>query len=141
MKTLLAFCLILVGIAPLYSQELGGDDDNKVFMIVQTPPKFPGDVNKYLCDSINYPNDAEKNNAQGTVYVSFVVEKDGSVSTVKILRGSNNASLDKEAVRVVTAMPKWTAGQQNGHTVRVLYTVPICFVLSGNNSPPKHIKN
>ena len=140
MKYFLILCFALMGITNVYSQEVA-NDDNQVFMIVQTPPKFPGGVNKYLADSINYPDDARKNNAEGTVYVSFIVEKDGSVSSVKVLRGSNNASLDKEAVRVVSTMPKWTPGMQNGHTVRVQYTVPIHFVLSGDNSPPKHIKN
>jgi len=115
-------------IAPVAPAAPLGDDDNKVFMIVQQAPKFPGDVEKWLGDHIDYPEQAKDANIQGTVFVSFIVEKDGSVSAVKIARGVNSY-LDNEALRVVTKMPKWAAGQQNGHSVRVSFTVPIRFVL------------
>ena len=134
MKYLLIFCLSLLGFTNAFSQTNTQNDDDKVFMVVQTKPKFPGDINKYLADNTQYPADAKKNNIQGTVFVSFIVEKDGSVSSVKILRGVAS-SIDKEAIRVITAMPKWTPGMQNGHTVRVAYNVPLRFVLRDDTAP------
>ncbi len=134
MKYILIFCLSLFGFTNAFPQATIHTDTDKVFMVVQTKPKFPGDVNKYLADNTQYPADAEKNNIQGTVFVSFVIEKDGSVSTVKILR-SVAPSLDKEAIRVVSSMPKWTPGMQNGHTVRVAYNLPLRFVLSDDKAP------
>ncbi|HTA26267.1 MAG TPA: energy transducer TonB [Bacteroidia bacterium] len=115
-------------IAPIQAPAALGDDADKVFMVVQQQPKFPGDINKWLADHIDYPEQAKDANIQGTVFVSFIVEKDGSVSAVKILR-SVNSYLDNEALNVIKKMPKWTAGQQNGHAVRVSYNVPIRFVL------------
>lgn len=115
-------------IQPIAPPSALGDDADKVFMIVQQQPKFPGDINKWLSDHIDYPEQAKDANIQGTVFVSFIVEKDGGVSGVKILRGVNSY-LDNEALRVITKMPKWSPGQQNGHSVRVQYNVPIRFVL------------
>jgi periplasmic protein TonB len=115
-------------IAPIVSSNVIGDDANKVFTIVQQKPAFPGDINKWLGEHINYPEQAKDANISGTVYMSFVVEKDGSVSGVSVLRGVNSY-LNDEAKRVISVMPKWTPGQQNGHTVRVQYMVPIHFVL------------
>jgi periplasmic protein TonB len=115
-------------IAPLPTNNAIGDDLNKVFTIVQQKPAFPGDINKYLADHIEYPEQAKDANIQGTVYVSFIVERDGSVTQVSILRGVNNY-LNDEAKRVISTMPKWSPGQQNGHAVRVQYMVPIHFIL------------
>ncbi|HTA26409.1 MAG TPA: energy transducer TonB [Bacteroidia bacterium] len=141
MKYILIFCLSLLGFTNAFAQANTQNDNDKVYVIVQTQPKFHGEVNKYLSDSINYPEDAKAKNQQGTVYVSFVVEKDGSVSTVKILRGVC-PSLDNESVRVISHMPKWTPGMQNEHAVRVSYTVPIRYklkddILSTPPPPPK----
>lgn len=72
-----------------------------------------------------------ENGIQGKVYIQFVIERDGSITDVKVLRGVD-ASLDKEAVRVVKAMPKWKPGKQRGKPVRVSYTLPINFQLSNN---------
>ena len=112
--------------------------DNKVFVIVQQQPKFPGDISKYLTEHISYPENARNRNIQGTVYVSFIVEGDGEISGAQILRGVDK-SLNDEAIRVVSAMPKWTPGMQNGHIVRVQYMLPIRFILTDNtqNSDPK----
>jgi protein TonB len=133
-KIIFAFCFALLGFSNIYSQpaQITSDPD-KVYTIVQTKPEFPGNINKYLADNIVYPNDAKANNIQGTVYVTFVVEKDGSVSGVKVLRGVAT-SLDNESVRVVSAMPKWMPGMQNGHAVRVQYMVPIHFMLSDDKA-------
>lgn len=136
MKTILSFCLILLGFSSVYSQNTEtGSDPNEVYTIVQQAPKFPGNINTWLSDNIAYPSDAKKDSIQGTVYVSFVVEKDGSVSGVKVLRGDNKL-LDDESVRVVSSMPKWSPGMQNGHTVRVQYMVPIRYMLN-NDTPPQ----
>lgn len=134
MKILLAFCIALLGFTGVYSQNTQtASGPDKVYTIVQQKPDFPGDINTWLANNIVYPQDAKNNNVQGTVYVSFIVEKDGSVSTVKVLRGANS-SLDNESVRVVSAMPKWTPGMQDGLPVRVAYLVPIHFMLDGDNS-------
>jgi len=104
--------------------------DNKPFLSVQEMPKFPGGMEKYLADNLDYPTEERQNEVQGIVYASFVVERDGSVSSVTLLRGiSNGPGLDREALRVLSAMPKWTPGKQDGHPVRVLYNIPIKFQL------------
>lgn len=107
------------------------EEENKVFDIVEQQPLFPGGpaaLMKYLSDNTKYPVVAQENGVQGRVTVQFVVEKDGSISDVHVLRGVD-PSLDKEAVRVVKSMPRWTPGKQNGITVRVNYRVPVLFRL------------
>ena len=92
-------------------------------------PQFPGgDVTKWLAKNTRYPMIAQENGIQGKVFVQFVIEKDGSISNVKVLRPVD-PSLDKEAIRVVSSMPKWKPGKQRGKAVRVSYTVPINFQL------------
>lgn len=143
MRKIFIACLMLLGFTNLYSQVNGAqengatvtenNDTTRVFTIVQQMPKFDGDINQYLANHIQYPDDAKKNSMQGKVYVSFVIERNGSVSTVKVVRGvPGGKMLDNEAVRVVSAMPKWKPGMQNGHTVRVQYMVPISFMLDDN---------
>lgn len=105
--------------------------EDKVFDIVEQQPLFPGGpaaLIKYLSENTKYPVVAQENGVQGRVTVQFVVEKDGSISDVHVLRGVD-PSLDKEAVRVVKSMPRWTPGKQNGITVRVNYRVPVLFRL------------
>lgn len=107
------------------------EEENKVFDIVEQQPLFPGGpaaLMKYLSENTKYPVVAQENGVQGRVTVQFVVEKDGSISDVHVLRGVD-PSLDKEAVRVVKSMPRWTPGKQNGITVRVNYRVPVLFRL------------
>lgn len=107
------------------------EEENKVFDIVEQQPLFPGGpaaLMKYLSEHTKYPVVAQENGIQGRVTVQFVVEKDGSISDVHVLRGVD-PSLDKEAVRVVKSMPRWTPGKQNGITVRVNYRVPVLFRL------------
>lgn len=104
---------------------------DKVFTVVEQMPDFPGGqaaLLKYLATNTVYPPIAKENDIEGTVYVQFVVDKGGSVGQVKVLR-SVDKYLDKEAVRVVSSMPKWKPGKQNGKEVSVYYTVPIRFVL------------
>ncbi len=104
---------------------------NKVFDVVEEMPSFPGGqgaLMSFLSSNIKYPVVAQENGVQGRVIVGFVVEKDGSISDVKVMR-SVDPSLDREAQRVVKAMPKWKPGKQNGSAVRVKYTVPVVFRL------------
>ncbi len=103
----------------------------KVFDVVEEMPSFPGGqgaLMSYLASNIKYPVVAQENGVQGRVIVSFVVERDGSISDVKVAR-SVDPSLDREAQRVVKGMPKWKPGKQNGSAVRVKYTVPVVFRL------------
>lgn len=107
------------------------EEENKVFDFVEQQPLFPGGpaaLMKYLSEHTKYPVVAQENGVQGRVTVQFVVEKDGSISDVHVLRGVD-PSLDKEAVRVVKSMPRWTPGKQNGINVRVNYRVPVLFRL------------
>ena len=90
--------------------------------------KGPSGLRKWIGDNMKYPAIAEENGIQGRVVCQFVVEKDGSISDVQVLQ-SVDPSLDKEAVRVVKAMPKWTPGKHGGAPVRVKYTVPLQFRL------------
>ena len=106
-------------------------EENKVFDVVEQMPSFPGGMGalmSWLNQNIKYPVIAAENGVQGRVIVQFVVEKDGSITDVKVAK-SVDPSLDKEAARVVSAMPKWTPGKQNGSAVRVKYTVPVTFKL------------
>ena len=105
--------------------------ENKVFDVVEQMPSFPGGPSalmQYLSSNIKYPVVAQENGVQGRVVVSFVVERDGSITDVKVAR-SVDPSLDREAQRVVKSMPRWKPGKQNGSAVRVKYTVPVVFRL------------
>lgn len=106
-------------------------EETKIFTVVEQMPMYPGGdgaLMGYLRDNIHYPTVAAENGVQGRVVVGFVVERDGSITDVKILRGVD-PSLDREAMRVVKNMPKWTPGKQNGSAVRVNYQVPVSFRL------------
>lgn len=103
----------------------------QIFTVVEEMPEFPGGMNellKYLAKSIKYPVIAQENGIQGRVICAFVVNRDGSIVDAEVLRGVD-PSLDKEALRVIMAMPKWKPGKQRGKPVRVKYTVPVTFRL------------
>jgi TonB family protein len=103
----------------------------KVYTIVEEMPKFPpeyGDLSYYIYKNIQYPDAAFRNKIQGTVYVNFVVDTDGTLYDAKVLRGIGHGC-DEEALRVVNAMPKWIAGKQNGNLVKVSYALPVEFRL------------
>ena len=106
-------------------------EETKIFTVVEQMPMYPGGdaaLMGYLRDNIHYPTVAAENGVQGRVVVGFVVERDGSITDVKILRGVD-PSLDREAMRVVKSMPRWNPGKQNGSAVRVKYQVPVSFRL------------
>ena len=118
-------------IGDLNNMIVGEDTTSTPYAVVEQMPEFPGGeaaLQRYLKNSVKYPNIAMENGIQGKVYVGFVVERNGSISNVRIARGVD-ASLDKEAMRVVRLMPKWIPGKQNGEPVRVSFTAPINFVL------------
>lgn len=107
------------------------EEVDEVFEIVEEPCEFPGGqtaLMKYLNGAIQYPEVAIDNGIQGRVMISFVVEKNGKPTDVKVLRGID-PSLDKEAVRVVSGMPAWKPGKQGGKPVRQRFTLPVTFRL------------
>ena len=106
-------------------------EPEKVIDMVEQMPTFPGgqqELMSYLGKNIKYPTIAQENGTQGRVIIQFVVERDGSITDVRVARGVD-PYLDKEAVRVVKSMPKWIPGKQNGKAVRVKFTVPVMFRL------------
>lgn len=110
-----------------------GDEETgeaEIFQVVENMPVFSeGNVQAWIAKNVKYPVIARENGIQGKVYVQFVIEKNGGISDVRIVRGVDT-SLDKEAARVVGIMPKWTPGKQRGKPVRVSYTLPINFQLT-----------
>lgn len=107
------------------------EDIEEIFEVVEESPEFgPGadKLNKYLADNIRYPELAQENGIQGRVIVQFIVERDGSIAQVQVVRGVDT-SLDKEAMRVVKEMPKWKPGKQRGKPVRTKFTLPVQFRL------------
>jgi len=106
--------------------------EEQIFVVVEEMPSFPGGELarlRFLSENINYPQMARESGIQGTVFVGFVVERDGSVTDVRIIRGIGGGC-DEEAIRVVRNMPRWTPGRQRGQPVRVQFTMRIRFVLN-----------
>ncbi len=104
---------------------------NEIFVVVDQQPEFAGGMSKlykYLSETINYPERAKRDSIQGRVFVSFIVEKDGSITDVKLLRGIGSGC-DEEAVRAVAEMPNWKPGEMKGKSVRVRFNLPIKFTL------------
>ena len=108
-------------------------DSIRVYTKVDTMPQFREDINKYIQDSIRYPQEAKEKKIQGTVYIGLIIEKDGSISNIKVLR-SYYPILTNEAIRLVSTMPNWIPGKQKGKTVRVQYIIPIHFNLPATSA-------
>ena len=129
--------------AVAYKEKAADKDtlDNPIFEVVEQMPEFPDGgmpaLMEYFVKNIKYPEAAMKKGTQGRVTVQFVVEKDGSIANAKVLRGID-PELDKEAVRVISMMPKWKPGMQKGQAVNVKYTVPVMFRLTEDNTPVKY---
>lgn len=105
--------------------------DHNIYTIVEEMPSFPGGEkarDRFLAENINYPTKASKAGIQGTIYLQFVIDRNGSVKDVKVLRGIGGGC-DEEAIRVIEMMPKWIPGKQNGKTVNVKFDMPIYFKL------------
>ena len=112
--------------------EIEKENEDEFFMVEKKMPEFPGGdlgLMKYIQKNVKYPPIAKEYNITGKVYVSFIVDKSGSVTDVKIVRGVDK-SLDAEAVRVVKSLPKYKPGKQRGKAVRVMFTIPINFTLN-----------
>lgn len=112
--------------------EIEEESDDEFFMVVENMPEFPGGdlgLMKYIQKNVKYPPIAKEYNITGKVYVSFIVDKSGSVTNVKIVRGVDK-NLDAEALRVVKSLPKYKPGKQRGKPVRVMFTIPINFTLN-----------
>ena len=108
------------------------EDDEEFFMVVENMPEFPGGdlgLMKFIQKNVKYPAIAKEYNITGKVYVSFIVDKQGKVTNVKIVRGVDK-NLDAEALRVVSMLPKYKPGKQRGKSVRVMFTIPINFTLN-----------
>ena len=121
------FCLTTVNA----QKTVVSQKNEKVFDVVEQMPEYPGGMQalfEFLKENIKYPEDAQKQKVEGRVIATFVVETDGSISNIEVVKHAF-PSLDAEAVRVIQAMPKWTPGKQSGKVVRVKYTIPINFSL------------
>lgn len=138
LKSIIVFSLAMLAM-PTFAQ-----DNQKNNQVIQTNdsiventdkmPEFPGgmaECMKFLSKNIKYPKEAQKNGEQGRVVLQFVVDRDGSITDVEVAR-SVSPSIDKEAIRVIKKMPKWTPGTLHEKPVRVRYTLPIMFRLNGN---------
>lgn len=118
-------------ITPVVIEEEKEEEEQPIFTVVEKDPEFPGGTDalyKYLAENIKYPQLARDNGITGKVYITFVVERDGSIANPKILRDIGGGC-GAEAIRVVKAMPKWTPGKQRGKAVRVQFNLPVNFNL------------
>jgi len=135
MKTMywIATLLFISFISPIKVEAQEKQPEKQVYMIVEEMPEFPGGekaLREFIANSVRYPVVAQENGIQGRVYVSFTVDKTGTVTDAQVVRGVD-PSLDQEALRVVNGLPKWVPGKQRGEAVDVRYTVPIQFALDG----------
>ena len=133
MKKLIIMSLMaLFGLTTVSAQKtVVAQKNQKVFDVVEQMPEYPGGIQalfEYLSQNVKYPTDAEKQKVEGRVIATFIVETDGSISSIEVVKPAF-PSLDAEAIRVLSGMPKWTPGKQSGKEVRVKYTVPINFNL------------
>lgn len=131
MKRIVFSILAIMATLSINAQSKATHVEEKVYDVVEEMPQFPGGPSalfEYLSNNLQYPVVAEENGVQGRVIVTFIVEKDGSISNAKVVKVVD-PSLDKEAIRLVESMPNWIPGKQNGEPVRVKYTVPVTFRL------------
>lgn len=136
----LTFLIFVLGFSQFLLSQNGTTESHEP--VLEFPEKeavFPGGSEamvRFIIDNVQYPNEAIENNEQGKVFVSFLVETDGSLTNIRIERGAS-ASLDAEAIRLVTSMPKWTPGELNGKKVRCRCRLPINFTLDGGEPVEK----
>jgi periplasmic protein TonB len=123
--------LVIADLPPVLQVPEKFEDPNTIFVAVEQMPEFPGGgraLYEYLSKNVKYPRLAQETGIKGTVYVSFVVEPDGSISNIKVLRGIGGGC-DEEAIRVFSTMPRWQPGMQSGRAVRVNFSASITFRL------------
>ena len=132
-KILIIVIALVLGFAlPTEAYAQKSANDNVFTCGGEQMPEFPGGqagLLTFICNNIQYPEDAANNNAQGKVYVKFVVTRIGKVENVQIARSSGNEALDQEALRVCRMLPDFIPGRENGKAVDVFYTVPVTFKL------------
>lgn len=135
MKKILSIVVLILACGALCAQvriesnSTADSTGDEIFTVVENDPEFPGGMEalyRYLASNIKYPEQAKAENLQGRVFVSFVIEKDGSVSNIKVLRDIGGGC-GEEAIRVVQNMPKWKPGRQRGRRVRTQFQLPIYF--------------
>ena len=127
MSLMAVFCLTTVSA----QKTVVSQKNDQIFDVVEQMPEYPGGMQalfEFLKENIKYPEDAQKQKVEGRVLAKFVIETDGSISDIEVVKNAF-PSLDAEAVRVIQAMPNWTPGKQKGQAVRVKYVVPINFNL------------
>lgn len=115
------------------------DDPNKVYNFVEQMPEFPGGINEltaFIGKNLKYPEDARKKKYEGSVYVSLVVNKEGNITHVNVIKGIST-TCDAEAVRVIKAMPNWKPGYQNGKKVNTRFVLPINFKIQAEKETKK----
>jgi protein TonB len=120
-----------IEITPVVVEEEEEEEEAQIFTVVEKDPEFPGGMDalyKYLAQNIKYPTIARENGITGRVYVTFVVERDGSIANPRVLRDIGGGC-GAEAIRVVKSMPKWNPGKQSGKAVRVQFNLPVNFNL------------
>lgn len=138
MKKLLLFILFLLPVM-VKAQDVSPKGD-VVYNVVEQMPEFPGGekaLRAFLAENVKYPSIAKENGIYGRVVCQFIVEKDGSITDVEVVKSSGEISLDKEAIRVIKMMPKWKPGKQQNKPVRTRYTLPISFKLDDDKSSAK----
>lgn len=131
-KFIIISLMALFGLTTVSAQKtVVAKKNQQVFDVVEKMPEYPGGqaaLFEYLQKNVKYPADAEKKKVEGRVLVTFVVNTDGSITDIEVVR-KTFPSLDAEAVRVISGMPRWKPGEQKGQKVRVKYTVPLTFRL------------
>ncbi|HXB39869.1 MAG TPA: energy transducer TonB [Bacteroidia bacterium] len=109
------------------------ENKSEIFTVVEEMPQFPDGTKsmyQFIAQNITYPQKEKEERIQGKVYLKFIIEPDGSIGTIDIIKGiPNGKALEEEAIHVVKIMPKWVPGKQNGKPVRVYYNLPISFIL------------
>ena len=138
MKKLIFSSLLAMLLLGFCAKSTMAQDDQTVynFVSMETPPSYPGGMAsfyKFLGETISYPKQAKDENIQGNVFVSFTVEKDGSLNDIKVDRKLGGGT-DEEAIRVLKLSKKWNPGMQNGKVVRVKYNIPIKFKIPGKEA-------
>ncbi len=133
----LILCSVLIISTLVSFPKLGfSQEDEKVFTFVEQSAQFIGGENarlKFLTSNIKYPEAAQETGIEGTVFITFIIEIDGSITHIKVLRGIGGGC-DEEAVRVIQMMPKWIPAYQAGKAVRSQFNMPIKFTLTGGNT-------
>ncbi len=123
----LVYIFLVCGNSTVFSQEIVKDEVQKVTEVMPEFPGGPTQLMKFIQKNINYPVNEKQEKISGKVFVKFVIEATGGISKINLIKSSGNEKLDNEAMRIVSVMPKWTAGKQNGKSVPVYFNLPILF--------------